>query len=185
MQTFSEKLLDEVCRNTKKLSDCWDTMVIYVICTTILQSFYLFLGLFVKLSSKEHSIWNKNNYLQWMSEECLSQERLSNSWLSVWQAGLFQYSVHESRKSLRNFSIFRPCINLCPRGDLQRHKYNNLDKRNVLISVCNCLNLAEEPFFICNSDPHQLVASFVGALENSGFQSKAKMKTWPLISRQQ
>ena len=34
----------------------------------------------------------------------------------------------------------------------------------------------EEPIFICNSDPHHLVASFIGALENLASQSKAKVK---------
>ena len=34
----------------------------------------------------------------------------------------------------------------------------------------------EEPIFLCNSDPHHLVASFIGALENLAYQSKAKMK---------
>ena len=34
----------------------------------------------------------------------------------------------------------------------------------------------EEPIFLCNSDPHHLVASFIGAIENLAFQSKAKMK---------
>ena len=34
----------------------------------------------------------------------------------------------------------------------------------------------EEPIFICNSDPHHLVASFIGALKNLASQSKAKLK---------
>ena len=34
----------------------------------------------------------------------------------------------------------------------------------------------EEPIFICNSDPHHLVASFIGTLEKLASQSKAKMK---------
>ena len=34
----------------------------------------------------------------------------------------------------------------------------------------------EEPIFLCNSDPHHLVASFFGALEILSSQSKAKMK---------
>ena len=34
----------------------------------------------------------------------------------------------------------------------------------------------EESVFLCNSDPHHLVASFVGALENLVSQSKAKIK---------
>ena len=34
----------------------------------------------------------------------------------------------------------------------------------------------EEPIFLCNSDPHHLVASFIGVPENLVSQSKAKMK---------
>ena len=34
----------------------------------------------------------------------------------------------------------------------------------------------DEPIFLYNSDPHHLVASFIGALENLAAQSKAKMK---------
>ena len=46
----------------------------------------------------------------------------------------------------------------------------------VSISVSISSNLVEEPVFICNSDPHHLVASFTGALENFASQSKAKRK---------
>ena len=34
----------------------------------------------------------------------------------------------------------------------------------------------EETIFLCNSDLHHIVASFIGVLENSASQSKAKMK---------
>ena len=48
--------------------------------------------------------------------------------------------------------------------------------KHVPITVCISSNLVEEPFFLCNSDPHHLVSSFIGALENLPSQSKAKMK---------
>ena len=48
--------------------------------------------------------------------------------------------------------------------------------KHAAISVSLSSNLVEEPFFICNSDPHHLVASFIGALENLASHSKAKMK---------
>ena len=38
--------------------------------------------------------------------------------------------------------------------------------KHVPISVCICLNFEEESIFFCNSDPHHLVASFLGAHEN-------------------
>ena len=34
----------------------------------------------------------------------------------------------------------------------------------------------EEPVFTCNYDPHHLVESYTGALENLAYQSKAKTK---------
>ena len=49
--------------------------------------------------------------------------------------------------------------------------------KHVPIFVSISSNLVEDPFFLCNSDPHHLVASFIGALEKLASQSKAKMKT--------
>ena len=44
------------------------------------------------------------------------------------------------------------------------------------LSVPNSSNLVEEPIILCNSDPHRLVASFIGALEKLASQNKAKKK---------
>ena len=46
----------------------------------------------------------------------------------------------------------------------------------IPISVSISSNLVKEPSFLCNSDPHHLVTSFIGALEILALQSKAKMK---------
>ena len=48
--------------------------------------------------------------------------------------------------------------------------------KHVPISVSISSNFVEEPVFICNSDPHHLVASFIATPENLSSQSKAKMK---------
>ena len=48
--------------------------------------------------------------------------------------------------------------------------------KHVPISVSISSNFMEEPIFLCNSDPHHLVASFNGALENLAYQSQAKKK---------
>ena len=48
--------------------------------------------------------------------------------------------------------------------------------KHVPISVSISSNLVEEPIFLCNSDPHHLVASFIGAPENLASQRKTKMK---------
>ena len=48
--------------------------------------------------------------------------------------------------------------------------------KHVPIFVSISSNIVDESVFLCNSDPHHLVASFIGALENLAPQSKAKMK---------
>ena len=48
--------------------------------------------------------------------------------------------------------------------------------KHVPISVSISSNLVDEPIFLCNSDLHHLVASFIGALENLAAQSKAKLR---------
>ena len=57
--------------------------------------------------------------------------------------------------------------------------------QHVPISVSISSNLVEKPIFLCNSDPHHLVSSFIGVLENLASQSKSKMKNLFLISKQQ
>ena len=46
----------------------------------------------------------------------------------------------------------------------------------VPISVSFSSNLVEGPIFLSNADPHHLVASFIGVLENLASQSNTKMK---------
>ena len=48
--------------------------------------------------------------------------------------------------------------------------------KHVPISVSISSNLVEDPVFICNSYPHHLLESTVGAFENLASQNKAKMK---------
>ena len=50
-------------------------------------------------------------------------------------------------------------------------------EKHVPVSVSISSNLVKEPIFFCNSDPHHLVAPFIGAFENLASQSKAKMKS--------
>ena len=114
--------------------------------------------------------------MQWTSKICLSEERISNPRHSLWQSGLFRYQVHECTKTLQNFSNVRHSINLCPRRNLQRHKTKTWKRKHVPISVSISSNIVEESILLCNSDPHHLFASFIGALENLASQSKAKTK---------
>ena len=48
--------------------------------------------------------------------------------------------------------------------------------RHVPISVSISSNLAEEPVFRYNSDPHHFLFSFIGTLDGLALQSKAQMK---------
>ena len=64
---------------------------------------------------------------------------------------------------------------------VQEESFKDTDTRKWIgkhfpISVSISSNLLKEPIFLCNSDPHHLVTSFIGALENLALQSKAKMK---------
>ena len=44
--------------------------------------------------------------------------------------------------------------------------------KHIPISVSISSKCVKQPIFLCNSDPHHLVTSFIGALENLSFQSK-------------
>ena len=48
--------------------------------------------------------------------------------------------------------------------------------KHIPISPPISSNLLKGPIFLCNSDPHQLVTSFIGDLENLALQNKAIMK---------
>ena len=48
--------------------------------------------------------------------------------------------------------------------------------KHIPNSVLISSNLLKEPIFLCNSDPHHLVTSFIGAPENLALQNKAIMK---------
>ena len=48
--------------------------------------------------------------------------------------------------------------------------------KHTLISVSISSNLVNEIIFLCNSDPHHLVTSFIVALKNLALQSKAMVK---------
>ena len=49
-------------------------------------------------------------------------------------------------------------------------------EKHVPRSASESSNVVEEPIFLCNSDPHHLLASFTGAPENVASQSKTQMQ---------
>ena len=94
---------------------------------------------------------------------------------------------YTSEQTLHKISNIRLWIHLCPRRDLQRHKNDKVDRigKHVPISVSISSNHVEEPIFLCYSDPHYVVASFIGALESLASWVKHKRSFYTLISRQQ
>ena len=87
--------------------------------------------------------------------------------------GIKYTSEQKLFKNLAKFDFESICV--------QDETFRNTNTTNwigkhVPISVSISSNLVEEPIFICNSDPHHLVASFIGSLKNLASQSKAKMK---------
>ena len=88
----------------------------------------------------------------------------------------FGIKYTSEQKLFKNLAIFH-FESFCVQEETFRDTSTTtwIEKR-VPISVSISSNLMEEPIFLCNSDPHRLVASFIGVLENLASQSKAKMK---------
>ena len=88
----------------------------------------------------------------------------------------FGIKYTSERKIFKNSAIF-DFESICVQEETFRDTITTpcIGKR-VKISVSISSNLVEEPIFLCNSDPHHLVASFIGAPENLASQSKAKLK---------
>ena len=64
---------------------------------------------------------------------------------------------------------------------VQDESFTNTDRtkwigKQILTSFSISSSLVKEPIFLCNCDPHHLVTSFLGALENLALQFKAIMK---------
>ena len=88
----------------------------------------------------------------------------------------FAIKYTSEQEKFENLAIFH-FESIC----VQEEIFRDTDKttcigKHVPISVSISSNVVEKPIFICNSDPHHVVASFIGAIENSASQIKAKMK---------
>ena len=88
----------------------------------------------------------------------------------------FGIKYTSEQKPFKNLAIF-DFESICVQEETFRDTITTtwIEKR-VPISVSIPSNLVEEEIFFCNSYPHHLVASFIGARENLASQSKAKMK---------
>ena len=88
----------------------------------------------------------------------------------------FGIKYTSKQKLFKNLAIF-DFESICVPEEIFRDTNTTTWKgKHLPISVSISSNLVDEPFFLCNSDPHHLVASFIGALENLAAQSKAKLK---------
>ena len=86
------------------------------------------------------------------------------------------YTIEQ--KLLKNLAIF-DFESICVQEETFRDTITTTwIEKQVPISVSISSNLVEEPIFLCNSDPHHLVASFIGVLEKLASQSKTKMKNF-------
>ena len=88
----------------------------------------------------------------------------------------FGIKYTSEQKLFKNFAIFdfeSICVQKAAFRDTNTTTWIG---EHVPMSVSISLNLEEEPIFVCNSEPHHLVASFNGTSENLASQSKAKMK---------
>ena len=113
--------------------------------------------------------------MQWTSEKRLSEERISNLRNSLDKLDSFGIEYNNEQTLFKNLAKF-DFESIC----VQEENFKDTDTtkcigKHIPISVSNSSNLAKEPIFLFISDPHHLV-TFIGALENSALQIKAKMK---------
>ena len=87
--------------------------------------------------------------------------------------GIKYTSEHKLFKNLAIFDI----ESICVQEETFRGTFTTTwIGKHVPISISIPSNLVEEPIFLCNSDSHHHVASFIGVLKNLASQSKAKWK---------
>ena len=88
----------------------------------------------------------------------------------------FNIPYRNEQKLFKNFEIY-DFESICVKDD--SYKETETTKwvgKQVPISVSISSNLIPEPIFLCNSNPHHLILSFITAREGLPTQSKAQMK---------
>ena len=89
----------------------------------------------------------------------------------------FGINYTSEQKIFKNLAIF-VFESICVQEEIFRDTITTTwIGKHVPISVSISSNLVEEPIFLCNSDSHHLVASFIEVLENLASQSKSKLKS--------
>ena len=88
----------------------------------------------------------------------------------------FSIKYTSKQKLFKNLAIF-DSESLCVQEETFRDANTTARiGKHVPIPVSISSNLVEEPIFFCNSDPHHLVASFIGAPAKLAPQNEAKMR---------
>ena len=88
----------------------------------------------------------------------------------------FGINYTSEQKLLKNFAML-DFESLCVQEETFRDTITtSWIGKHVPISVSLSSNLVEGPIFLCNFDPHHLVATFIGVLEILASQGKAKRK---------
>ena len=178
METLSENLLDEVCRVWRKTTivwDCWDNHICYV--SNINAVFQYF------RRPNCDTFFNRTFNLECHITCC--SERVKNVYpRNVYEIretlfdkpDSFGIKYTSEQKLLKNLAIF-DFESICVQEETLRDTNTTTwIRKHVPISVSISWNLVDEAIFLCNSDPHHIVASFIGALEHLASRSKAKIK---------
>ena len=88
----------------------------------------------------------------------------------------FNIPYRNEQKLFRNLAIF-DFESICVKEESYKQtETTTWIGKHVPISVSKSSNLIPEPIFLCNTNPHHLISSFITALEGLATQSKAQMK---------
>ena len=171
---LSENFQDEVCRNTKILCDhnhiCYVNNINAVFqsfrcsnCDTFFNGSFNLQRHLKTCSERVKKVYPRNVY---QIRETLFDK--------VHSFGIKYMSEQKLFKNLAILDFESICV--------QEESFKDTNTttwigKHVPLSVLISSNFVEEPIFLCNSDPHNLVASFIGALQNLASQSKSKMIT--------
>ena len=89
----------------------------------------------------------------------------------------FRISYNDDQKLFKNLAIFDFESICVPTEELKDTNTTTWIGKHEPISVSISSNLIEEPVFLCNKDPKNLIVSFVEALEELANKSKTEMQT--------
>ena len=88
----------------------------------------------------------------------------------------FGIQYKDDQKLFTNLAVFNFESNCIPEEKFKNTKTTTWIGKLVPISVSISSNLITKPIFLCNSNPRDLVESFIDAVESLATQSKAQMK---------